>query len=606
MKRNSKIIFLFAITLHLLFSAGFSLARVSEESQAYAVKIEKNISAVMRDGVKLYADICRPDTQDRVPVILIRTPYNKDSSEEYYSFCRYAAERGYAVIVQDVRGCFSSGGEFLPYVQELNDGYDSVEWAATLPFSNGKVGMYGCSYRGAVQWQAAVMNPPHLVAIFPQCTFANARHFFFFSGAFDLSWIAWLNGRLPDVKRHQGIMTKEAAEDEADLQWSFHKWEWLSFLPLKKFSLFQGFCPYYYEWLDHPDDGPYWDFANVEKKHKDVSAPAYNLTGWFDDGYGQPGAVRNFLGMRKNGKTEKSRSGQKLIIGPWTHCEPSSQAGSMDFGREAAVNVDELAVRWFDYWLKGIENGIIGEPPVKIFVMGENKWRFEQEWPPARAKLIPFYLSSRGMANSLYGDGKLSQSAPSGAGHDHYTYDPANPVTDYFFEEPGTRDLRPFEVRNDVLVYTSEPLAHDLEVTGEIQAEIWASTTAKDTDFVVKVTDVLPNGYSQNITPPLSGIIRARYRESESNPSLLEPGKVYKFIIDSMDTSHVFKIGHRIRVWITSSFFPHIDRNPNTGHPFGEDSEILKASQTVYHEGKHASKIILPVITEFGMLVCSR
>ena len=584
------------LAISLCLSAPLASSPALQENHPFEVKVEKNAEASMRDGVKLYADIYRPNITEKAPVILIRTPYNKESYGSYSSFPKYAAQRGYAVIVQDVRGRFSSRGEFVPYLQELNDGYDSVEWAAGLPFSSGKVGLEGCSYLGAVQWQAAVMNPPHLVAIFPQCTFANGRHFFFFSGTWDLSWIVWLNGRLPDIKRHRGIMGINASERQAGREWEDHKWEWLSFLPLKNFPLLKEFCPYYYDWLSHPDDGPYWDFVNVEKRHSEVSVPAYNFTGWFDDGYGQPGATRNFLGMRKNGKTPQARDGQKLLIGPWTHCEPTSSAASVDYGQDAAVNVDELAVRWFDYWLKGIDNGIMEEPPIKIFVMGENKWRTETEWPPARAQKTSLYLSGTGAANSLYGQGKLTEQLPPSGSHDHYTYDPANPVTDYFFEEPGPRDFRPIEVRSDVLVYTSELLKKDIEVTGEIQAELWASSSAKDTDFVVKVADVSPSGFSQSITPPLSGILRARYRESEATPVLLTPGKIYKLTIDSMYTSYVFKAGHKIRVWISSSYFPHFDRNPNTGHPLGEDTEIVQANQTIYHDKKFPSRIILPII----------
>ena len=591
--RSNRLARVFALVI--LFGNAFTFLFAAQEKSS-AVEVEKNVAAVMRDGVRLSADIYRPSTIERVPVILVRTPYDKDRYAEYSSFPRSAAESGYAVIVQDVRGRFSSEGVFSPYLQELTDGYDSVEWAAALPFSNGKVGMQGCSYLGAVQWQAAVMTPPHLVAIFPQCTFANGRHFFFFSGAFDLSWISWLNGRLPDIKRRRGTGTEDSIEEKAERQWSVHKWEWLNFRPLKEFPLFKGLCPYYYEWLDHPDDGPFWDFANVEKKHVEVSCPAYNLTGWFDDGYGQPGAIRNFLGMRRNGRTPQARQGQKLIIGPWTHCDPTSQAGKMDFGAEAAVDVPALVVRWFDHWLKGIDNGIMREPPIRVFIMGDNTWRSESEWPPARAKPASLYFSSRGAANSLYGDGTLSRIKPKGTKPDRYIYDPANPVTDHFFETPGPRDLRPFEVRNDVLVFTSEPLLQDMEVTGDIQAEVWASSTAKDTDFIVKVTDVHPSGESQNITPPLSGVIRARYRDSESRPALLDPGTVYRFVIDSMSTSHVFRKGHRVRVWITSSFFPHVDRNPNTGHTFGEDSEMVRATQTIYHDARRPSRIILPVV----------
>ncbi len=593
MKNSSKAILLGVLIFTVAFCA-FSRTAFCLDDQEYQVKIEKEVAASMRDGVKLYATIFRPDAQGKFPVILIRTPYNQERYQKN-TFPGYAAQRGYVVIVQDVRGRYSSEGEFLPYAQEINDGYDAVEWAAALPYSNGKVGTQGCSYLGAVQWQLATASPPHLVAIFPQCTFANARHFFFFGGAFDMSWIPWLNGRVPDIKRRKGVEKKEDLAEETRAQWSRNQWKWYRFLPLKELPLLKEFCPYYYEWLDHQDDGPYWDFVNVEKKHKDVNVPAYSLTGWFDDGYGQPGAILNFIGMKKNGKTKTAREGQKLIIGPWTHCNPRSRAGDIDFGEDAKIDLNALVIRWCDYWLKGIDNGIMEEPPIKIFVMGDNTWRYEQEWPLARTEFTPFYLHSQGEANSLNGDGSLDRQQPAAETPDRYIYDPANPVTDYT-ERSGPRDQRPVEVRNDVLVFTSEPLASDLEATGPIEAEIWASSSAKDTDFVVKVTDVYPDGTSQNITPPLSGILRAKYRESESEPQLLSPGKIYKFTIGLMYTSHVFKAGHRIRVSITSSYFPYIDRNLNTGHPFGEDAELVRATQTIYHDEKHPSRVILPII----------
>jgi len=579
----------------LIYFLALSLTVYSED-QPYRVIVEKEVPGVMRDGITLFSNAYRPNAPGKFPAILIRTPYDKKSYSDYSSFPALAAERGYVVIIQDVRGRYSSEGEFHPYTQETNDGYDSVEWASALPYVNGKVGMYGCSYLGAVQWLAAIADPPHLKAIFPQCTFANARHFFYFGGTFDLSWIMWLYGRMPDMirRRAQG---RQDAQVESMPTWEKNKWKWLKFLPLKDFPILKEFCPYYYQWLAHPDDGPFWDFANIEKAHQRVRVPAYNLTGWYDDGYGQPGAISNFLGMRANGKTNTARKGQKLIIGPWTHCNSeSSRAGDIDFGPEAVIDVNALALRWFDFWLKNKDNGIMEEPPVKLFVMGDNEWRYEQEWPLSRAEHTPFYFHSNGSSNSHWGDGTLSRQIPKQEQYDRFIYDPSNPVTDYFFERAGARDLRAIEVRSDVLVYTSNPMKKDLEITGPIKAEIFAASSAKDTDFIVKVSDVYPNGYSQNITPPLSGVIRARYRNSESEPSLLTPGRIYKYDIGLMFTSHVFRKGHRIRVSITSSYFPHLDRNPNTGHPFGKNSELMRATQTIYHDDRHPSRIILPVI----------
>jgi uncharacterized protein len=581
------------LALNVLSNPGFSYDR-----QDYQVTNDKEVAASMRDGVKLYSNVYRPKAQGKFPVILIRTPYGKDRFEKTSSFLRYAVQRGYVVIVQDVRGCYSSEGELLPYVQEINDGYDSVEWTASLPYSNGKIGTQGCSYLGAVQWQLATAAPPHLVAIFPQCTFANSRHFFYFGGAFIIGWISWLNERLPDIQKHRGI--KVSSEEEAQLLRPENIWKWLSYLPLKDLPLLKGFFPCYYDWLSHPDDGPFWDFANVEKKHSEVSVPAYNMTGWFDDGYGQPGAISNFLGMRKSGKTKAAREGQRLIIGPWTHLDIyygklTSKVGDIDFGPEAEMDLNALVLRWYDYWMKGIANGIEDEAPIKIFVMGDNKWRSEQEWPLARTEFTPFYLHSQGEANSLKGDGSLSRQDPKAEEPDGYIYDPANAITDRS-SGSGPQDQRSVESRNDVLVYTSTPLPKELEVTGPITAEIWASSSARDTDFIVKLTDVNPEGYSQNITPPLSGILRARYRQSEFKQQLLIPGEIYKFNVNLMYTSHVFKAGHRIRMSITSSAFPHIDRNPNTGGPFGEDAQFNSATQTIYHDEKHPSLVMLPII----------
>ena len=598
--KNSAQVFLGGLLILVFFFPVFSEKPADLENQKFQVKIEEGVAALMRDGVKLQATIYRPDAEGKFPVILIRTPYNNERYGNLSPFPRYAVQRGYVVIIQDVRGRYSSEGEFLPYVQEINDGYDAVEWAAALPYSNGKVGTQGCSYLGAVQWQLATAAPPHLVAIFPQCCIANARHFFYYGGAFSLGWISWLNERIPDIKRRRGMDVSSA--EETGQQWSRDREKWYRFLPLKELPLLKEFCPYYYEWLDHPDDGPYWDFVDVEKKHKNIKVPAYNLSGWFDDSYGQPGAIINFTGMRKNGKTEAAREGQKLIIGPWTHLPVfwgniTSEIGDLDFGPEAVIDLNALVIRWCDYWLKGIDNGIMDEPPIRIFVMGDNRWRSEQEWPLARTEFTPFYLHSQGKANSLNGDGFLDREQPVAENPDDYIYDPANPVT-HPRGGAGPHDQRPVEVRNDVLVYTSKPLESDLEVTGPIVAEIWASSSAKDTDFLFKVTDIYPDGYSQNITPTSSGVIRARYRESESEPQLLSPGKIYKFRIGEglVYTSHVFKAGHRIRVSITSSYFPHLDRNPNTGHPFGEDAELVKATQTIYHDEKHPSRVILPII----------
>jgi hypothetical protein len=564
--------------------------------------LERNVGVPMRDGVVLRADVYRPDAPGRFPTLIMRTPYGKDGVIEDGSepTVGRAARAGYAVVVQDVRGRYNSDGEFRPYEQEGRDGHDTIEWAAAQPWSDGRVGTFGLSYPGAAQWLAAMETPPHLVSIFPAMTFATGRHFFYFGGAFNHDWMRWIgNSIVPDVRRRRGLPGPKT-ETEAEQVWGRRKWEWEEFLPLREFPLFRDVAPWYYDWLAHPDDGEFWRFADVTAAHGRITVPALNFSAWYDSAYGPLGAIANFTGMRAGGATAEARRGQRLILGPWDHGDPKeheTRSGEYVFGPNGTIDYYGLVLRWHDRWLKGIRNGIDEGPPVRLFVMGDNVWRDEWEWPLKRARETVLYLRGGGYANTLRGDGLLAPEPPAPREPaDRYVYDPRRPVRMVKFEQQGAFDRSPIQARRDVLVYTTEPLESDLEVTGPIVVRLWIASSAPDTDFAVMLCDVHPGGRALNVLPQESGFLRARYRESETAPKFLAPGQPTEIVIGGMVTSNVFKRGHRIRLEVTSSRFPVFDRNPNTGEPFGVSARMVPARQTILHDAAHPSRVILPVI----------
>lgn len=577
-----------------------------------SIKVEQNLAATMRDGTVLYADVYRPEASERYPVLLCRTPYNKEywGRQGEIDPIR-AAREGYAVVFQDVRGRYASGGEFYTFQNEIQDGYDTVEWVATQPWSIGKVGMFGGSYVGATQWLAAVGRPPHLAAIFPAVTSSDYYEGWTYQGGafqlfFTLNWT--LNmltvGNLENLSRIHGDLSSKGERLIEELN---HLDESLRFLPLNEYPHFKSpeLATYYYDWLGHPSDDEYWQQWNLEERHKDIAVPSYNLGGWYD--VFLRGTIRNFLGMKENGATEEAQQGQKLIIGPWNHeavWNSATRIGDTDFGvmsGVASIDLDGIKLRWFDYWLKGIQNGINEEPPVRIFVMGVNTWRDENEWPLARTRYVDYYFHSSGSANTSNGDGTLD-TVPSGdEAPDVFLYNPNDPVPSRggslcCYEAsfpPGCFDQRDIETRSDVLVYTTAPLDKDMEVTGPVKVTLWAASSATDTDFTAKLVDVSTCGCANNLT---DGIIRARYRESTVQPQLIEPGQPYEYTIDLWSTSNVFKTGHRIRIEVSSSNFPRFDRNPNTGNAFGADAVLKPAMQTILHDSEHPSHVTLPVI----------
>ena len=593
--------------------------------KVYKIIKQTNVPAKMRDGVTLFADVYRPDAPGRFPVLLMRTPYNKATAlspdvPPRMNIANDYAERfvplGYVVIVQDTRSRFASEGDlpYYPIIHEAADGYDTVEWAAQLPWSNSMVGTAGQSYLAATQYQLAPTRPPHLRAMMPVSAPSDWHECWVYrtGGVLELGWlISYILLMIPGELERRKIADQwpEFAQYASDPTTVMRMASEQAYrhLPLADWGeRFKQVAPYVQDYLMHPDDGPYWWRINVRRQLHEVDVPAYHVSSWYD-GF-LDGALSWFTGVRDCRSTQPDARHQKLLIGPWSHlyvyAEPTTgMTGEIDFGPEAAIELHSIEQRWFDFWLKGINTGILSEPPVSIFVMGDNVWRSENEWPLARTRYTPYYLHSGGSANSLNGNGLLTTIPPEQEEPDTYIYDPRNPVPSLggntclnpITPLVGAYDQRPAEERSDVLVYTTPPLLNDVEVTGPLVVNLYAASTALDTDFTAKLVDVEPSGYARNVQ---NGILRARYRESKTNPALLTPGAIYLFTIDLWATSQVFKAGHKIRLEISSSNFPLWDRNPNTGKAvtLATEADLQEARQTIFHDAERPSHILLPII----------
>jgi len=538
----------------------------------------------MRDGTVLRADVYRPDTDARVPAIVNRTPYDRSNGMVPSAGIdpERAMEAGFAFVCQDVRGRFASEGRFSPFVHEPHDGYDTVEWAAAQPWCSGAVGMAGRSYAAAAQWLAAAEQPPHLEALFPVVIGSDFFDGWIYQGgAFQLGFnLFW--ALLVDAPR-------EAARAAAHAR----------HLPLATMPVLRdhGRAPFYFEWLEHATDDDFWRRLNVSRRYGRVTVPCFNITGWYDVFAG--GTLANFTRMRAEGGSEAARRGQRLLVGPWGHggsYGPYPDHGYPVFAPGDAVDLAEVQLRFFARHLRDERNGLDDEPPVRIFVMGENVWRDEHEWPLARTRYSPWYFHAAG---------GLSDAPPAEETPDEYLYDPRDPAPTVggptslpallFGISSGPHDQRRVEERADVLTYTTAPLERALETTGPLHVLLYAATSAPDTDFVAKLTDVGPDGESRILA---EGILRARFREGLADPRPVPPGRVLAYRIDLAATSHVFAAGHRVRVAVTSSSFPRFDRNANTGHALGVDGpeDLRPARQTVFHDRDRPSHILLPVI----------
>lgn len=542
----------------------------------------------MRDGVKLSANVFRPVTSARLPAILLRTPYDKGTAmtDNYRAF----AEHGYAVVVQDVRGRYASGGKFDPLSQEINDGDDTLNWIAKQAWSDGQVGMLGGSYLGITQWKAALSKNPHLKAIFPYVSGDDDYRDRFYStgGAMKLGHrLVWLaeNMRapgfeMPDFKKYISLLPVRRADVAATGQ---------------KLDIWQTV-------LNHPTYDAYWKQLSTREHLKDIQVPVYSVGGWYDN-YVESD-LDAFAALTKR------KQPARVLIGPWAH-NMLTPFDHVNFGKDSIIPLRTEEFEWFDYWLRG-KQPAAKHLPVKIFVMGIDRWREEDSWPPARAKSTKFYLASGGRANTLDGDGELLLRHPATAQSktDSFTYDPKNPVPtrggavccDQKILPSGPMDQRPVEKRQDVLVYSTPVLSADVEVTGVVRVVLWADSSAVDTDFTAKLVDVFPSGEARNLT---DGVIRARYRESLEKPKLLTPSEAVRFVIEVGVTSNVFRAGHRIRLEISSSNFPRFDRNPNTGRAVADETQLQMARQRVWHDRLHRSYLEVPVVGPGGLELTS-
>ena len=475
--------------------------------------------------------------------------------------------------------------------------------------------MYGGSYFGFTQWSAAVHTPPALKAMVPYITWNDPFNGVLFrGGALELGISAsWQMTMGLDVllrrfrgnpdPRQLGYALYSLVKD-IDALGTQGYWS----LPLNKFAPLKrnDVSPAFFDNIEHEMSREEAEPLFILGKHEGVKVPTYNAGGWYD--IFLKDTIENFRIMREQGTTPEARQ-TKLLIGPWTHGGGMNPVGEMNFGFASTVafidmKIDfvSLQLRWFDHFLRNVDTGILNEAPIKLFVMGANVWRDEQEWPLARAVETRYYLHSNGHANTLHGDGLLSTETPQQETADQYAYDPVHPVITHggaLLMTPefpgGPFDQRETESREDVLVYSTPALEQDVEVTGPIVVHLWAESSASDTDFVARLVDVRPDGYAQNLT---DGILRARYRNYSKGeqPSLIEPGKAYEYEIDLWATSNLFKKGHSIRLDVTSSNFPRWDRNLNTGHALGVDGEGIVAQQRILHDAEHPSYVVLPLV----------
>jgi uncharacterized protein len=575
---------------------------MSQSTPSYNVRYLYDLKTPMSDGVKLSADVYLPVANGPFPVILLRTPY-ESTHVPHIDWAVWWARRGYAVVIQDCRGKYESEGVFYAYHDDRRDGAETVAWVAQQPWCNGKIGMSGRSYGGIVQWQAAGHGAPDLTALAPQVImgdyFGECHRV---GGA--LQWALTMFAAIT-FSTAVNLTQRGSASIFGTRQYYRH-------LPLITIdeAIIGRKIPFLRDWFEHTVYDDYWAQIDSNRVVGNVTAPAIQQAAWFDP-Y-TDAMFRMYNNLRQNAGSAHARANQKIYVIPWTHHIPDShRLGELDFGPSGYVDLNQEDLRWFDYWLKGIDTGIMAEPPIKLFTMGVNEWRYEHEWPLARAVPTPWYLHSNGHANTLYGDGGLSREAPADEPSDRFSYDPADPVATLggnhslwtlikFAAEPvppGPVDQRPVERRDDVLCYTSHELDEDIEVTGPLEMVLYAASSARDTDFFVKLVDVYPGGQAVMLA---EGILRARHRHGLDRVELLERNEVAEYRIQLAATSNVFRRGHRIRIDVTSSNFPRFDRNLNTGEDLFTSTRMVTANQTVLHSSGYPSHIVLPVVSRRG------
>jgi len=580
MRKSARIILVLSVVL--------SIQTIVAAQESPNVEVRTEVKIPMRDGVELSANIFLPKVEGKYPVILIRSPYGKGNEKNADGL--FYAGRGYVVVSQDCRGKGSSQGVWEPFANERSDGVDTQKWLLEQPWCNGSIGTAGGSYVGFTQWISAPNAGDHLKAMFPVVPLVDTYgDGVYIDGALNLAlMMGW-----------GSMVALPAGEVAAMFTWKEQDWDKaFRTLPLSEWDSALGRkVQYLRDWIAHPHFNEYWAARGIRNQWQDITVPICAVGGWYD--IFSRSVIEHVNAVRAKSGSLEARKHQHLVMGPWAHgISQDGKVGDLNFGKESLIDLRDLQTKWFDYWLKGEKTGAGTWPAFRIFVMGSNKWRDEQQWPLERTEYTPYYFHSEGAANTAEGDGKLSTAKPGAEPGDEFVYDPNNPVPtaggcNLVGCPAGPRDQSEVEKRNDVLVFTSEALKTELEVTGPVKVVLYASSTAKDTDFTAKLLDVHPDGRPFNLC---DGIVRASRRDSKSEPSLIEPGKVYRYEIDLWVTSNAFLPGHKIRVEVSSSNFPRFDRNLNTGEPFGTGTKFIMAAQTIYHDKERPSHVLLPVI----------
>lgn len=580
-----------------------------------SVVTKKTSMVPMLDGIKLATDVYRPAEEGQWPVLLTRLMYDKNNTwflNLNLDIAR-ALQAGYAVVVQDVRGRYASEGDFpTTFQQEARDGANTIAWIAGQSWCSGKVGMFGGSHLGITQWLAAVGQPEALQALAPMITPALPANYFgagvpvASGGAFSLGvTLSWALAQVAEGEAQRRISQGRATQETMDALLQ----AWMSLrqlyerLPLVDMPALQELVPSYVTWVA----GSPAEAARVQEEHyQRTQVPALNIGGWYD--LFLDGTLENYRQMKRQGGSERARTFQRLLIGPWAHMNQSGVFAERSYGQLAGlegIDLNGVVLRWYDHWLKGMDNGVEQDKPVRLFVMGIDEWREEESWPLPDTQYRSYYLHSRGHANTASGDGVLSTELPGDESKDTYGYDPHHPVPTVGGATSipismrefnvGPRDQRQIEQRDDVLCYTTPPLSQPIEVTGPIELVLYVASSARDTDFTGKLVDVHPDGRAEILA---DGILRARYRESLSTPVLMEPGQIFKLHLNLGATSNVSKAGHRIRLEVSSSNFPRFDRNTNTGGTIATETEtdFVQAINHIYHDSAHPSHLILPLI----------
>jgi hypothetical protein len=548
----------------------------------------------MRDGVILRAHVWRPATGERVPVLITRTPYGRGEDATGPDFVRQAIGRGYAVVVQDVRGRHGSDGEYEPYRHEGKDGYDTIEWAARQPWSNGAVGTFGLSYPGAVQWLAAVEQPPSLKAMVPAMTYATPESFWYSGGVWDGSWLDWTWWNIaPDLRRRLD-RPGPRTDAEAAAAWERDGRQARRHRPLLALPDFQGVAPWYYEWMRHPPRDPWWTWATLEGRYDRVGAAVLNLSGWFDEPYGPVGAATNYTGLVGTRPPGESRT--HLILGAWTHgvdAVGQGKAGDRDFGKSAAIDYTATVLRWMDRHLKGIESGV-REPPIRVFVMGADQWRTSEAWPIPGTEADTLYLQRPADSSRA---GSLLSRLPEGREATSVIHsDPADPLSDPFNGDYGAHDFRALPGSPGLVVFETAPFTAPYELIGQVLAELAVSASVPDFDLWLQLYDVAPDSTAWNLASPGTALLRASYREGGPERHLVRENEVVRLRFEGPLTANRFLAGHRLRVVLSGAFFPLFSVNPQTGEQEFESDGTRAGDIRIHHSAEHSSWIILPEV----------